>query len=79
MASKTELKRFRSNLADELDSAALYETLATVEQDGSRKAIYAELAASERKHAQVEPIHFLVTQAFVDVPPGRNFPGCCGS
>jgi len=53
LASKTELKRFRSNLADELDSAALYETLATVEQDGSRKAIYAELAASERKHAQV--------------------------
>jgi VIT1/CCC1 family predicted Fe2+/Mn2+ transporter len=53
LASKTELKRFRSNLADELDSAALYETLATVEQNGSRKAIYAELAASERKHAQV--------------------------
>ena len=53
MASKTELKRFRSNLADELDSAALYETLAHVEQDGSKKAIYAELAASEFEHAQV--------------------------
>ncbi|SAL63661.1 VIT family protein [Caballeronia udeis] len=53
MASRTELKRFRSNLADELDSAALYETLASVEKDGSKKAIYAELAASEFEHAQV--------------------------
>ena len=53
MASKTELKRFRSNLSDELDSAALYETLAGAERDTERKRVYAELAASERDHARV--------------------------
>jgi VIT1/CCC1 family predicted Fe2+/Mn2+ transporter len=53
MASKHELKRFHANLADELDSAALYETLARVEKDRERAAVFSELAASEREHAQV--------------------------
>lgn len=53
MASKRELKRYRTNLADELDSAALYETLAKVEADRSRAAVFGELAAAERGHAQV--------------------------
>jgi rubrerythrin len=53
MASKSELKRFRSNLSDERDSAALYETLADAEHDVERKQVYTELAASERDHAQV--------------------------
>ncbi|RQH05444.1 VIT1/CCC1 transporter family protein [Paraburkholderia dinghuensis] len=53
MASAQELKRFRRNLADELDSAAVYDTLATVEQDANRRTIFAELAASEREHARV--------------------------
>jgi vacuolar iron transporter family protein len=53
MASAYELKRYRANLADELHSAALYETLAKVEPDGERKRVFAELAASERKHAGV--------------------------
>lgn len=53
MASKHELKRYRANLADELHSAALYETLTHVEKDGSRKEVFAELAASERDHARV--------------------------
>jgi VIT1/CCC1 family predicted Fe2+/Mn2+ transporter len=53
MASKRELKRYRTNLADELDSAALYETLAQVERNSSRAAVFNELAASERGHAQV--------------------------
>jgi VIT1/CCC1 family predicted Fe2+/Mn2+ transporter len=53
MASKSELKRFRSNLSDELDSAALYETLADAERDVERKQVYTELAASERDHAHV--------------------------
>lgn len=53
MASKSELKRFRINLSDELDSAALYETLAGAERDSERKQVYAELAASERDHARV--------------------------
>jgi hypothetical protein len=37
MASKHEIKRFRANLSDELHSAALYETLAKVEEDETRK------------------------------------------
>ncbi|WP_250501093.1 VIT1/CCC1 transporter family protein [Caballeronia sp. GAWG1-5s-s] len=53
MASKQELKRYRANLADELHSAALYETLARVEARADRKRIFAELAASEKQHAQV--------------------------
>jgi VIT1/CCC1 family predicted Fe2+/Mn2+ transporter len=53
VASKTELKRFKENLQDEMDSAALYETLAQVERDTKRKTIYAELAASEREHAHI--------------------------
>jgi VIT1/CCC1 family predicted Fe2+/Mn2+ transporter len=53
MASRSELKRFRTNLSDELDSAALYETLADAEHDAERKQVYAELAASERDHARV--------------------------
>jgi vacuolar iron transporter family protein len=53
MASRHELKRYRRNLADELHSAALYETLAHVEKDGDRKQIFGELATSERQHAKV--------------------------
>jgi VIT1/CCC1 family predicted Fe2+/Mn2+ transporter len=53
MASKQEIKRFRANLSDELHSAALYETLARVEEDDTRKQVYSDLARSEREHAQV--------------------------
>src|ERR1700686_1047917 len=53
LASKQELKRYRSNLSDELHSAALYETLAKVEKDDTRKGVFAELATSEREHAKV--------------------------
>jgi vacuolar iron transporter family protein len=53
MASAQELKRFRRNLADELDSAAVYDTLSAAEKDTQRRQIFAELAASEREHARV--------------------------
>src|SRR6202051_3029114 len=53
MASKHEVKRYRANLSDELHSAALYETLARVEKDDTRKQVYSDLAKSEREHAQV--------------------------
>ncbi|WP_322011352.1 VIT1/CCC1 transporter family protein [Paraburkholderia sp. J12] len=53
MASAHELKRYRRHLADELDSAAVYDTLAHAEQDSERSRIFAELAASEREHAHV--------------------------
>jgi VIT1/CCC1 family predicted Fe2+/Mn2+ transporter len=53
MASRHELKRYRTNLADELDSAALYETLAHVEKNATRRNVFQQLADSERAHAQV--------------------------
>lgn len=53
MASAQELKRYRRNLADELDSAAVYDTLSAAEKDAGRREIFAELATSEREHARV--------------------------
>ncbi|MEM5421417.1 MULTISPECIES: VIT1/CCC1 transporter family protein [Paraburkholderia] len=53
MASAQEINRFRRNLADELDSAAVYDTLSAVEKDDERRRIFADLAASEREHASV--------------------------
>ncbi|MBN3762472.1 VIT1/CCC1 transporter family protein [Burkholderia sp. Ac-20365] len=53
MASRHELKRFRTNLADELDSAALYETLSRVEKDPKRRTLFTQLASAERVHANV--------------------------
>lgn len=53
MASGQELRRFRANLADELHSAAIYETLSRVERDHARKEVFSDFAASERMHARV--------------------------
>ncbi|MFC0401015.1 VIT1/CCC1 transporter family protein [Paraburkholderia rhizosphaerae] len=53
MATRHELKRFRTNLADELDSAALYDTLARVEKDPARRTVFMQLANSEREHANI--------------------------
>ncbi|MGF6641499.1 VIT1/CCC1 transporter family protein [Paraburkholderia sp. 35.1] len=53
MATKHEVKRYKANLSDELHSAALYETLAQVEKDETRKQVYQDLAQSEHSHAQV--------------------------
>jgi VIT1/CCC1 family predicted Fe2+/Mn2+ transporter len=53
MATRHEVKRYKANLSDELHSAALYETLARVEKDDTRKQVYNDLAQSERDHAQV--------------------------
>jgi len=53
MASQTELKRFTANLADELDSAALYDTLAQAETQEGKRRVYAELAEAERRHADI--------------------------
>ncbi|SAL43012.1 VIT family protein [Caballeronia peredens] len=53
MASQTELKRFSSNLADELDSAALYDTLAQAEKQEDKRRVYAGLAEAERRHADI--------------------------
>jgi VIT1/CCC1 family predicted Fe2+/Mn2+ transporter len=50
-ASPGDLKRFRKNLDDELNGAALYEAMAAAEKDPERASIFAELAETERGHA----------------------------
>ncbi|MEJ7597894.1 MAG: VIT1/CCC1 family protein [Kofleriaceae bacterium] len=46
-----DLRRFRSNRQDEIDSAAQYHAMAEVEGDPGVAKIYRELAAAEEKHA----------------------------
>ncbi|PXW22589.1 VIT1/CCC1 transporter family protein [Paraburkholderia caballeronis] len=70
MASPQELKRYRRNLADELDSAAVYDALSTAESDAQRRAIFAELAVAEREHAQVWREKLAANN--VRVPPHRR-------
>src|SRR5690348_15822526 len=48
---KTDLKRFRANLRDELHGAAVYDALAAAEHDPIRKDVYRQLAEAEREHA----------------------------
>ncbi|ABC80486.1 VIT1/CCC1 transporter family protein [Anaeromyxobacter dehalogenans] len=57
------------NLLDERDGAALYEGLARHEKDPARAASFRELAAAERRHAQVWERKLL--KEGVAVPPDR--------
>ncbi len=49
--AETTPEQARAFIADELDSAALYETLAEVEHDKRLASVYRRLAATERRHA----------------------------
>jgi len=53
MANKKEHQKYRAHLADELHSAAIYETLSKVDKDPERRNVFLLLAQSERQHAQV--------------------------
>ncbi len=53
MAETKDFKRFRANLIDEQNSAALYRALAEHEKDAKLAGVYARLAANEEKHAAV--------------------------
>src|SRR5271165_6767840 len=44
--------RYRANLQGEIDSAALYRTLAAAEKDPKLQKVYARLAAVEESHAE---------------------------
>jgi VIT1/CCC1 family predicted Fe2+/Mn2+ transporter len=46
-----EVARYRTNLRDELDGAALYTTIAAAETDPVRKDLFLQLAQAEMKHA----------------------------
>jgi VIT1/CCC1 family predicted Fe2+/Mn2+ transporter len=51
MPDQDKTKRYRSNLQDELDSAALYRALAESEETPQMREVYHRLAAIEEKHA----------------------------
>jgi len=47
------IQRFRDNLQDEIDGAALYTALSHFEQDSTRKDLFLQLAQAEHEHADV--------------------------
>jgi VIT1/CCC1 family predicted Fe2+/Mn2+ transporter len=48
-----DIQRYRNNLRDELNGAALYTALAAAEKDPVRKDLFLQLAQAEGKHAQL--------------------------
>src|SRR5260370_14922852 len=50
---KSDIKRFRANLRDELDGAALYDELAAAEPNAARRDVFKQLAGAERTHAEL--------------------------
>lgn len=50
---QSDVKRFRANLRDELDGAALYEELAAAEPNQARRDVFLQLAQAEREHAEL--------------------------
>src|SRR5215813_11503423 len=48
----SDVERYRGNLRDELNGAALYTALADAERDPVRKALFLQLAQAEATHAQ---------------------------
>jgi hypothetical protein len=48
-----DIERYRSNLHDELNGAALYAALAAAESDPLRKDLFLQLAQAESAHAQL--------------------------
>ena len=49
----SDIKRYRDNLRDELNGAALYAALAAAESDPIRKDLFLQLAQAESNHAQL--------------------------
>lgn len=52
MASPDPIKRYRSNIQDEVDSAALYRALAEAETNPQLQHVYSRLAQVEEAHAE---------------------------
>jgi VIT1/CCC1 family predicted Fe2+/Mn2+ transporter len=64
-----DIKRFRANLKDEVDGAALYRLLAEAEKDPHLREVYERLAKSEDRHLNLWADH--LRAAGVDVPDFR--------
>ena len=52
MKPANDIERFRANLIDELNGAALYNALAAAEPNASRRDIFLQLAEAETRHAR---------------------------
>ena len=67
MKPRDDIQRFRANLIDELNGAALYNALAAAESDPNRRDIFLQLAEAETRHA-----HFwrdkLTAAGVADIP-----------
>ena len=48
-----DIRRYRDNLRDELDGAALYTAIAAAEPDPLRKDLFLQLAQAETRHAEL--------------------------
>lgn len=48
-----QIQRYRDNLQDEIDGAALYAALSRYERDPTRRDLYLQLAQAENEHADV--------------------------
>ncbi len=55
--SAADIKRFRANLKDEVDGAALYRLLAEAEKDAGMREVYVRLAKSEDRHLRLWQEH----------------------
>jgi VIT1/CCC1 family predicted Fe2+/Mn2+ transporter len=53
MTARDDLKRFRTNLQDEIDGAAVYRSMASAETDPHLATVYRRLADVEERHAAV--------------------------
>jgi vacuolar iron transporter family protein len=48
-----DIERYRANLRDELEGAALYTAIAAAEPDPLRKDLFLQLAQAEARHAEL--------------------------
>ena len=51
MEEQSKLKRFKANFQDEIDSAALYRTIASIEKQPQLSEVYMKMAVVEEDHA----------------------------
>ncbi len=69
MKTMNDTERYRENLRDELNGAALYQALAEAENDGKLSEVYRRMAAAERRHAEMWAQKLRATGA--PMPPFR--------
>ncbi len=72
MTTKDDVKRYRINVRAEQESAALYQVLASAEQDAHLAELYRRMAQVEQRHATIWADHLSRTGARVpeEITPG---------